>query len=58
MGTRNEIQAFKTPAPGQYNSSSTLVKPRQPVFQYRQGSRLLVNSDGKGGDSPAPGKYE
>ena len=32
MGTRNEIQAFKTPAPGQYNSSSTLVKPRQPVF--------------------------
>lgn len=55
---KTEIKTMQTPAPGHYNSSIDLVKPRSLAFNYRVGSRMLISGDGRGSDSPPPGRYD
>ena len=57
MGTLAKPHVSDTPAPGQYETASNLLKPRAPSFGAMRGERQLINSDGKGKDTPGVGQY-
>ena len=55
MGGLAKAHISDTPAPGQYETGSSLLKPRAPSWGAMRGERQLINSDGKGKDTPGVG---